>query len=46
MADRLAALMTHFPMSAQVFNTGPLCGINTLQSDGVHGQLHLVRSGT
>lgn len=46
MADRLAALMTHFPMSAQVFNTGPLCGINTLRSDGVHGQLHLVRSGS
>jgi len=45
MADRLAALMTHFPMSAQVFNAGALCGINTLQSDGVHGQLHLVRSG-
>ncbi len=45
MADRLAALMTHFPMIAQVFNTGPLCGINTLQSDGVHGQLHLVRNG-
>lgn len=45
MADRLAALMTHFPVSAQVFNAGALCGINTLQSDGVHGQLHLVRSG-
>ncbi|UVO18301.1 AraC family transcriptional regulator [Stutzerimonas stutzeri] len=45
MADRLAALMTHFPMRAQVFNTGPLCGINTLQSDGVHGQLHLIRRG-
>lgn len=45
MADRLAALMTHFPMRAQVFNTGPLCGINTLQSEGVHGQLHLVRRG-
>ncbi|MHB1369187.1 MAG: cupin domain-containing protein [Pseudomonadaceae bacterium] len=45
MADRLAALMTHFPMRAQVFNTGPLCGINTLQSDGAHGQLHLVRRG-
>lgn len=45
MADRLAALMTHFPLRAQVFNTGPLCGINTLQSDGVHGQLHLVRRG-
>ena len=45
MADRLAALMTHFPMRAQVFKTGPLCGINTLQSDGVHGQLHLIRRG-
>ena len=45
MADRLAALMVHFPVSAQVFNAGALCGINTLQSDGVHGQLHLVRSG-
>lgn len=45
MADRLAALMTHFPMRAQVFNTGPLCGINTLQSDDAHGQLHLVRRG-
>ncbi|TYT25577.1 AraC family transcriptional regulator [Luteimonas viscosa] len=45
MADRLAALMTHFPVSAQVFNTGPLCGINTVESDGEHGQLHLVREG-
>jgi AraC-like DNA-binding protein len=46
MSDRLAALMAHFPVSAQVFNAGPLCGINTLESDGTHGQLHLVRSGT
>ncbi len=38
--------MAHFPVSAQVFNAGPLCGINTLESDGTHGQLHLVRSGT
>lgn len=45
MADRLAALMAHFPVSAQVFNTGALCGLNTVQSDGIHGQLHLVRSG-
>ncbi|MDR6991692.1 AraC family transcriptional regulator [Luteimonas sp. 3794] len=45
MADRLAALMAHFPMNARVFNAGALCGINTLDSDGVHGQLHLVRSG-
>lgn len=33
-------------MSAQVFNAGPLCGVNTLESDGAHGQLLLVRSGT
>ncbi|WXL27148.1 AraC family transcriptional regulator [Ectopseudomonas mendocina] len=46
MVDRLAALMMHFPVSASVFNAGPLCGINTLQTDGVHGQLHLVRNGT
>ncbi|NYZ62375.1 AraC family transcriptional regulator [Luteimonas deserti] len=45
MTDRLAALMAHFPMNARVFNAGALCGINTLDSDGVHGQLHLVRSG-
>ncbi|WP_434458589.1 AraC family transcriptional regulator [Stutzerimonas urumqiensis] len=45
MADRLEALMAHFPVSARVFNAGALCGINTLQSDGAHGQLHLVRSG-
>jgi AraC-like DNA-binding protein len=45
MADRLAALMAHFPVNAQVFNTGALCGINTVEGDGTHGQLHLVRSG-
>lgn len=45
MSDRLASLMSHFPVSAQVFNAGPLCGVNTLESDGTHGQLHLVRRG-
>jgi AraC-like DNA-binding protein len=45
MADRLAALMAHFPVTAQVFNAGPLCGVLAVESDGVHGQLHLVRSG-
>ncbi len=45
MVDRLAALMAHFPVSAQVFNAGPLCGTNTLRNDGAHGQLHLVRRG-
>lgn len=46
MADRLAALMSYFPIKASVFNAGTLCGLNTLQSDGVHGQIHLVRRGT
>src|SRR5690606_692926 len=45
MADRLAALMAHFPVKAQVFNAGALCGINTLDSKGDLGQLHLVRQG-
>lgn len=45
MSDRLAALMTRFPVAAHIFNAGPLCGVNTLESDGTHGQLHLVRSG-
>lgn len=45
MVDRLAVLLERFPVSAQVFNAGALCGINLLQSDEVHGQLHLVRRG-
>ena len=45
MADRLAALIAHFPVAARVFNAGPLCGTNTVEEDGVHGQLHLVRAG-
>lgn len=44
MADRLAALLNHFSISARVFNAGALCGINTLDSAG-HGHLHLVRAG-
>jgi AraC-like DNA-binding protein len=43
--DRLAVLMERFPVSANVFNAGAVCGINTLQSDGELGQLHLVRRG-
>ncbi|MGJ4729350.1 cupin domain-containing protein [Luteimonas sp. SDU101] len=45
MADRLAALMTHFPVAAQVFNAGALCGINTVEDESGRGQLHLVREG-
>lgn len=46
MADRLAALMAHFPVSAQVFNTGALCGLNHVDDESGRGQLHLVREGT
>lgn len=45
MSDRLAALMTHFPVRARLFNAGVVCGTSRLDSDGVHGHLHLVRSG-
>lgn len=45
MADRLAALMAHFPVSASMFNAGVLCGIRSVESDGAHGQLHLLRAG-
>jgi AraC-like DNA-binding protein len=44
-ADRLATLMTHFPVAAQVFNAGALCGINAVEDEAGRGQLHLVREG-
>ena len=46
MVDRLATLMEHFSVTAQVFHAGALCGTNTLEADGVSGQMHLVRRGT
>ena len=33
MVDRLAVLLDRFSVSAQVFNAGALCGINTLEAD-------------
>ena len=45
MADRLQALFSHFAVSARTFQAGALCGINSLDGDGPHGQLHLVRRG-
>lgn len=46
MVDRLAALVERFSVTAQVFHAGALCGTNTLEADGVSGQMHLVRQGT
>ena len=46
MVDRLAALLGHFSVSARTFQSGPLCGINTLDGTDPFGQLHLVKEGT
>ncbi|MFN3582166.1 MAG: cupin domain-containing protein [Pseudomonas sp.] len=45
MVDRLAALLGHFAVSARTFQSGPLCGVNTLGGTEPYGQLHLLRSG-
>ncbi|SFU93164.1 AraC family transcriptional regulator [Pseudoduganella namucuonensis] len=45
MSDRLASLLDHFSISARIFHSGTLCGINDLPGDGATGQLHLVRQG-
>lgn len=44
-ADRLAALFTHFAVTARTFHVGALCGVNSLGTEDGLGQLHLVRSG-
>jgi AraC-like DNA-binding protein len=45
MADRLAALLGHFSVSARTFQAGALCGINSLDGEDTFGQLHLIRDG-
>lgn len=45
MADRLAALFAHFSVRAETFQTGPLCGINSLEPQAGRGQVHLIREG-
>lgn len=44
--DRLDALLNHFPVRAQMFHSGALCGITEFQDGGESGQLHLVRTGS
>ena len=43
--DRLQGLLQRFRVSAQMFHSGPLCGINDFLPEDGHGQLHLVRRG-
>ena len=45
MADRLAALLGHFTVSARTFQAGALCGINSMDGKDRYGQLHLIREG-
>lgn len=42
--DRLQGLLQRFSVSARMFHSGPLCGINDFDDNGL-GQLHLVRRG-
>lgn len=43
--DRLEALLKHFTVSAQMFHSGPLCGVNDFEPQKGLGQLHLLQSG-
>jgi len=44
--DRLDALLAHFPVRAQMFHSGALCGITDFSAQDDSGQLHLVRAGS
>lgn len=43
--DRLASLLQHFSVSARMFHSGPLCGINDFAPQHGYGQLHLIQQG-
>ncbi len=43
--DRLAALFARFSASARTFQSGALCGVNSIGEDEHRGQLHVVRHG-
>jgi AraC-like DNA-binding protein len=43
--DRLDALLQHFALRAEMFHSGPLCGLTAFEAEPERGQLHLVRRG-
>lgn len=43
--DRLESLLKHFTVSAQMFHSGALCGINDFEPQKGLGQLHLLQGG-
>jgi AraC-like DNA-binding protein len=46
MTDRLDSLLSHFTISARMFHSGALCGINDFEPKKGLGQLHLLQSGS
>jgi AraC-like DNA-binding protein len=45
-ADRLNALLQRFSVSAQMFHSGPLCGVTNVPVRPDVGQLHLIKRGS
>lgn len=45
MVDRLAALLDHFSVTAEMFHAGTLCGSHWLAAQENMGQMHLIRRG-
>jgi AraC-like DNA-binding protein len=43
--DRLAAVLGRFPVSAQLFHSGPLCAVNQFDAQPGRGFLHVLRRG-
>jgi len=43
--DRLASLLHRFSVTARLFHSGPLCGVNDFSPQAGLGQLHLLRRG-
>lgn len=43
--DRLSALLERFPVRAELFHTGPLCGVTPLEAEPGRGFLHVLRAG-
>lgn len=43
--DRLDALISQFPVRAQTFHSGALCGFRDFSADADIGQIHLIKSG-
>src|SRR5437868_353141 len=43
--DRLDALLKRFSVSARMFHSGALCGINDFDTSADCGQLHLIKRG-